>query len=152
MLNLLNKLDEVFQNKEHEEISSVYGNVRYLPLLFVTDQANLILTLVSGMFDKLIDESFQILNMPIPTDEKGRGPGYVKKATYLGLNSSLDSSTFDFGGFWGMRSRYTHRTTGKAAEIVPSEKEIENSIELLSRTLREYPSIIGNFDSSHASW
>jgi len=152
MSNLLSKLDQTFQGKEHQEISSAYRNAEYLPLLFVTEQVNLILTLVSGIFDKLIDESFQILNILIPKDEHGREPGYVKKATYLGLNLSLDDSKFNFDRFWGIRSKYTHHTMDKATEIVPSEVEIEDSIKLLSKTLREYPSIIDNFDSAHTSW
>jgi len=148
---LISKLDSIFYGKEHQEISSVYRNAGYLPLLFVTEQMNLILVLVSGLFDKLIDESFRILNVPIPKDDKGREPGYVKKATYLGLNLSLDDSNFSFDKFWGVRSKYVHPALDKTTEMVPSEIEVENSIKLISKTLREYVRIISEFDSAKAS-
>jgi len=149
---LISKLDRVFHGKEHREISSAYRSAGYLPLLFVTEQMNLTLVLVSGIFDKLIDESFRILNIPIPKDEKGREPGYVKKATYLGLNLSLDDSNFSFDTFWGIRSKYVHPALDKTTEMVPSEIEVENSIKLISKTLREYVRIISEFDSTKTSW
>jgi hypothetical protein len=150
--DLIGKLSSVFQDKEHQEISATYKSASYLVLLFITEQVNLLLILVSSIFDKLIDESLRTLNIPVPKDDYGREPGSVKKATYLGLNLTLDNSDFDFDKFWGIRSKYIHHTIDKATEIIPSEIEIENSIKLVSKVLRVYPTIISKFDPAVATW
>jgi len=143
LTHLLSRVDNALQNKQHEEISWAYKNARYLVLLFITEQMNLLLILISDIFEKLIDETFKILNEPIPKNKRGLTVGYVKRATRLKLNLSLDDSDFDFKEFWTFRARYVHRAIERTAEIVPPEEEIEKSIRLLSKTLREYPDIIG---------
>lgn len=142
---LLGKVDTALQGKEHEEISWAYKNARYLILLFVTEQLNLILILISDIFEKLINETFKALNEPIPKDEKGEPVGWVKKANHLKLNLTLDETDFNLRRFWSFRSKYVHGAIEKTVEIVPPEEEIEKSIMLLSKTLREYPAIVSDF-------
>lgn len=142
--NLLREVKNVFHDKEYGEISWVYKSAQYLTLLYVTQQMNLALTITSDIFEKLIKESYKILEIPIPKDERDLAVGYPKRAKHLGLDLKLDGSDFDFEEFWDLRGKYVHGAIERTVEIVPSEEEMERSFRLLSKILREYPNIMAS--------
>lgn len=148
---LIRQIDDTLKEK-NDEITWAYDNVRFLIIPFVTGQLNLILILLSDILEKLVNETFKTLEIPVPKNEKGYPVGFVKKIEFLEMNLILDDYNFTFSDFWNFRGKYIHQAISKSAKIYPPETEIKKCIQLFSKLLKEYPEILKKHlkpDSNH---